>query len=184
MAYSVQTDLLLGDIATSPNMNLDAFIQNASDEIDARLGAIYVVPLIQSNFAGWVWSIVKQMANKIATGRILLAINSAGENTAINAYGFSLLKEGLCTLEEIVAGRIELPGATGVATPPSADGNGPTILNYDQYSGVDTFYDNVMDPPLVPTIVPYFQPWWRPGRYGGIGPPHGVQDPSPGKRTP
>lgn len=172
----------MGDIQAGSNVNLDAFVQNASDEMDSKLGFLYEVPFVQAHFAPWVWTLIKQTANKIATGRLLLALNSGGEASAENAYGAGLLKEGLTALQEMVTGSMVLPGATPVASPSSTDGNGPTILVADQFSGVDTFYSNVMDPPLVP---PYNSPWtpfWRPGRRGGIGPLHGVEVPTPGTR--
>lgn len=172
----------MGDIQAGSNTNLDAFIQGASDEMDSKLGFLYEVPFIQANFAPWVWTLIKQTANKIATGRLLLALNSGGEQSAENAYGASLLKEGLSTLQEMVTGGMTLPGATPVASPTTVDGNGPTILVADQFSAVETFYDNIMHPPIIPPFQSPWEPFWRPGRHGGIGPLHGVQDPEPGTR--
>jgi hypothetical protein len=182
MAYSALNDLLIGDVAAGTNLNLQAFVQAAADEIDAKLGYRYLVPLDQNAIAPYAWASVKQCANKIASGRALMAMNASGEHTSLHAYGAALLKEGMGMLECMSSGDIPLPGALPVANPPSADGDAPTILVYDQYSAVDTFYDYVMHPPLAPIPTPYFTPYWRPGQYGGFGPPSGPQDPGPPSR--
>ncbi len=93
----------------------------------------------------------------IATGRLLLALN-IGDTDKLHAYGYKMLQEGLALLTQIVEGQVPLDGA------PRPDGvddaaPGAQIINYDEMSAVDAFYDRTMrqQPGSPYTLV------WAPG---------------------
>lgn len=161
-----------------------AFVQAASDEMDSKLGSIYVVPIDVSTVQNYVWLRLKNINLKLASGRLLMAMDAAGEHTALHSYGSSLVSEAMQDLACIVGGRDELAGAPRVANPSSVDGDGPTILNADRQSGVDAFYDYVNRPGWEPNRPSVWTPWWRPGPAGGYGPVSGDNTPQPGTRDP
>lgn len=169
-AYCKVTDLLVGDLELSARVDPQAFVDNASDEINSKLGYLYVVPIDTNAVPNFIALRLKSINAKIATGRLIMAITSGGEDDTVNAYGLALYKEGTMDLACIVSGREELTGATAAATDTSTDGNAPSILVADAQSGVDAFYDYVNRPVFVPDFQPPWTPYYKPGVQGGSGP--------------
>lgn len=155
--YSEVTDLLVGDMTIGGGVDKDRFVQDATDEVNSRLGFVYVLPLDPAP-AEHITLMLKRCANLIATGRLILAVASGGEDTALHAYGESLLREGQNLLEAIACGQVDL-GAAKV--PVHTDGNAPIITQADSVSAVDAFYSYVngySDPGITGN------PIWTPNR--------------------
>lgn len=143
MAYSEVNDLLLGDMTISSAVDKQAFITDASDEIDSKIGVRYVTPLTLTSLADHSRKLIKRISNHLASARLLMAVASAGEDNQVQAYALFLLKGAESDLCAIAEGQLDLVGATPQDTF-TESGNGPSITNFDQDSAVDTFYRNVM----------------------------------------
>lgn len=161
MPYSAASDLLLGDIPLSAALDRTKFVVDAADEIDSYIGSRYVTPIDTSANTQVVRHsvlLLKRLNNFLATGRLILAIDAGGEDTALHAYGARLVNESLRALREIADGSVDIEGA--VLHDPSYVGDpGPAIVNYDKTSAVDAFYSRVMVPDDGP--LPYLD--WTPG---------------------
>lgn len=151
MTYSEVDDLLLGDITLSSRARPDKYVQDATDEINSCLGFRYVLPLdldleSEVGIPYYAQLVLKQCANKLASGRLIMALASGDEDTSMHAYGWSLVQEGMITLNGLCSGMIDLPNA--VAVNPVAVGRdvGPALGNQDASSAVDAFYAFVTDP--------------------------------------
>lgn len=161
--YCGKDDLLLGDIPIGSGTRQEAFLQDATDEINVTLGGLYVVPFDVSE-AGPLSvrsrTFIKRAAAFLATGRMIMAVDAGGEDTTLHAYGLSLVREALGWLAMITSGQITLDGAE--PTPTNSDGNtGPTIKNTDAVSSMDAFYDRMMNPEKDMWVLPYRD--WAPG---------------------
>lgn len=152
MPYSLSSDLLIGDIPLPSYISSDAYVQAAADEIDAVVGQIYVTPVVvQTSAINRVTTLIlKKLNNFLASGRIILALDAAGQNDRLHAYGMYLIKESQGILVAISDGKILLPGAQLVVT--NTGGTAPTILNAEKASLVDAFYEN-----FNPAIPPWVQ---------------------------
>lgn len=139
--YAKQSDLLLGDLAISPSIPMDDILRAASDEIDARLGELYVVPLagLTSHHA----TLVKLICARLASGRLILAAAIGGEDRTLHAYGESLIRDAYNDLNMIATGKIILTGVQEVAGQGNSD-NMPGIVNYDSDSVVTSFERTIM----------------------------------------
>lgn len=151
--YSEVADLLVGDVTIGGGIDRDKFVQSATEEIDSRLGFIYVLPLTPSP-SSHIALLLKRCANLIASGRLFMAIAAGSEDNAVHAYGESLLREGQSILESIACGQVDL-GVTKVTV--QSEGNAPSITNVDDGSPFDAFYNFVtpgnFPTPLVSTPV-------------------------------
>lgn len=160
MAYSLVTDLLIGEIPTPAYIDVDKYIASAADEIDAVIGQIYITPVVvQSSPANRATTLIlKKLNNFLASGRIILAMDSGGENKQLHQYGLYLVKEAEAILKAISTGMIVLNGGQPITIGGGA--TAPTILNSDAASIVDTFYDNfnAENPPWVHGIVRFADP--------------------------
>jgi len=138
MAYCATTDLLAGDI---PLTGLDAakFVNDAADEIDSQIGFRYLTP-VASDAARPVLLLLKRINAHLATGRMIMAADAAGQRSELHAYGESLVREALASLAAIAGGMVDLP-----VTPFPSNANdqveaGPLIYNVDPVSQVEAFY--------------------------------------------
>lgn len=143
MAYSTKEDLLIGDVPLAPRYGDGSkFVDLAADEIDAEIGHIYVTPVDLADTPGNrpARLLLKKINNFIASGRIVLDMSLAGEDTQLQSYGRSLLSEGVSLLQQISNGGIVLTGAELL---PGTDDNpkGPSVSNEDPASLVESFYD-------------------------------------------
>ena len=162
MAYSSVDDLLLGSIPLSSVFSKEKYVEDAGDEIDSYIGVLYDTPVDISD-AGPVARhsilLLKRINNFLATGRIILAIDAGGEDTALHAYGLRMVNEALASLTQVASGAIPLDGAVRI---PTANANtGPSIKNADAASAVDAFYNRVMVPESGAYGLPYRD--WAPG---------------------
>lgn len=153
MAYSATTDLLTGDIPLPAYLSAQKFVDDASDEIDSRLGFIYQTPIdvdAPTTVTRPVILLLKRINNWLASGRLLLAAAASQEDSQLHAYAYSLVKDAQAGLDAIVSGEIILEGAAsavgdGVATIVNA----PLISNGDAESMVDAFYQRLTNPAFV-----------------------------------
>ena len=132
--YCKANELLVGDIGGLDGLK-DTFITMASEEIDGMVGFVYALPLpVLSLHVGLV---IKNIARKLASGRLLLSQAAGGEDSQVHAYGQSLIDEAFRDLWAIRNGTIDLgvPKITVAST-----GDAPTIIEGDAVSGVDAYY--------------------------------------------
>jgi phage gp36-like protein len=155
--YSQVTDLLTGDLTIGGGVNKDRYVQDATDEINSRIGFMYLLPLTPTP-ATHILLTLKRCANLIATGRMILALGVGGEDGSQHSYGESLLHEGQMLLSAIECGQISL-GCDKIAV--QGDGNAPTILQTDSLSSVDAFYGFV-NGLTAPGLLG--EPIWTPGQ--------------------
>lgn len=134
MAYAGVDDLLLGDVRLSSRINPLRFINDAAEEIDARVGLIYRLPLV--GLEPHAQSMLKRINAHLATGRLLLAIDG-GNDDNLHAYGRDLINGALADLAMIANGLIALAGAEKLS---GVLGNtSPAVINQDAYSATAAF---------------------------------------------
>lgn len=145
--YSEVKDLLLGEIAAPDNSMQQKYVQDASDEVDSKLGFIYVTPIVIDPNGEFRASalLLKRIANYLATGRLILANAASREEQFLNAYGADLVKQATVALDALVSGTMPLPGAT-LNNPDDKGVSGPIINNLDAQSNVESFYAFATDP--------------------------------------
>lgn len=148
--YSTVDDLLLGDMTIPGYVSKQAYVDNAADEIDSRLGYVYATPFDVSDTSTMIRParlMIKRIAAHLSSGRLVLAIAIASEDRQVHAYGKSLIDEALATLDKIAEGQIPLVGAEPLdPDASSAPPSGPAILNIDQFSQVEAFYQQMAQP--------------------------------------
>lgn len=155
--YCKPEDLLLGDLGGVEDMS-QRYIDLAANEMDSMIGYVYILPLPFTGLPVHQQLILTNIALKLASGRLILAQAVGSEDSAVHAYGKSLIDEAMRDLWAIRNQTIDLtaPKVEGGA---SVGGDAPVILEGDLYSGVDSFYDWMSNP-----ARQYFNsPIWRPG---------------------
>ena len=159
-AYSSKDDLLVGGIPTPAYLNLDKLVQDASDEIDSKIGFRYETPInigTGTPLERPAQLLLKRINNFLATGRLILQVASPEEDTQLHAYGWNLVKEATAALDAIASGQIDLEGA--VERDQTADVAVPLIDNLDPESNVEAFYNRIGNPNYVyPPLVRYTNP--------------------------
>lgn len=152
--YSETGDLLLGDLP-SPR-DAEKYVQDATDEINSKLGFRYVVPIVvdQSVPANLpTILLLKRINNHLASGRLVCAKAASGSQQEVHQYGLSLIREAELALNQLVSGEMTLPGATFQSSDDVGQ-SGPIISNIDAASNVEAFYGMVTTPGGYPG-----QPW-------------------------
>jgi len=143
--YCATTDLLLGQIPLPQYLTKEQAIGDAADEIDAHLGFVYVIPIAtDAPVSPVVKLILKRINAALASGRLILQLDSGGEESKLHAYGLSLVTEATKAIEWIASGKQVLPGVPPVN--PGSDFSGPLIYNKDAESSVEAFYDRIANP--------------------------------------
>lgn len=140
MSYCTDEDLLIGDLEVGANAGLQGFVQDGADEIDMRLGGRYVLPL-STSLPAHQSKLLKWINVRLATGRFFMAIGEAGENGTVNPYGVALLKEGQRVLDQLANGQMDLDSPRLAI---ASGASGPGIIQKDETSPVDAFYDLTM----------------------------------------
>jgi hypothetical protein len=145
VAYCSAADLLIGNIPVPRGVSAEQYVQAAADEIDAALGQMFETPILidPSNISLRPSTLVlKQINAKLASGRLIMAADAGGQDTQLHAYGLSLVREAQASLTELRSSSDSLPGAVVIVAENADDSAGlPRILNYDQTSQVDFFYE-------------------------------------------
>lgn len=136
--YSTISDLFVGDI-TIDTATKQQHVDRAADEVDSRLGFMYVTPFTQGALSRPGWLFIQRLANFIASGRLLLEIDQAGEGMMIHAYGKRLLDDAEECISYVLDGKIDLL-PTDPSDPDIQAVHGATVRNLDPYSQVEAFY--------------------------------------------
>lgn len=140
MAYSTVDDLIVGDMMISARVDKNKFVNDAAEEIDSKLGFLYVLPL--APLALHESTLLKQINNKLASGRLILTLDIAGEETVLHAYGLRLITEAMNDLMLLANGTINL--SSTMTTTSALRDNVPGIYNHDEESAVDIFEAHVL----------------------------------------
>jgi hypothetical protein len=146
VAYSEVADLLLGDLILSARVDKQKFINDAAEEMDAKLGFLYKTPVVIPDAeAGNRHQalLLKQINNKLASGRLILTLDIPQEHGTLHAYGLRLVKEATEELLLIANGTVDLAadraeGGTGIVD------RRPEILVYDEESLLLGFENTVL----------------------------------------
>ena len=150
MAYSLVSDLLIGDLVLSDTINPQTFVDAAADEIDARVGNLYALPLV--GLAPHQLLMLKKISNNLATGRLVMATNIGHEDGAVHAYAQSLIDEANRFLSMIENGMYAL-GADKITG--DEQSRLPATINRDAESPFTVFEDFTLARKNV---------YWRPGQ--------------------
>ncbi len=153
MPYSAVGDLFLGDTILGSGVDPQAFVDGAADEIDSKIGWLYVTPVDLDGDALAMPPIpvlprheallLKGINNKLASGRLILTLDIAGEGTTLHAYGARLVKEAMDELLLIANGALDL-SAPRVAIPDAdAVNRSPGVVNLDEESLLIPFYQTI-----------------------------------------
>jgi phage gp36-like protein len=155
--YCNSDNLLLGNIPLPAGLDPDNFVADAADEIDSIIGFRYVTPVVESpadppayELARPVLLLLKRINVWLASGRLILAVDSAGEDTQLHAYGNKLVNDAMSTLTMIRDGKIDLVGAPTIEEDSPASHDGPVFYNADASSAVDDFYGDCG--PMAPNL--------------------------------
>lgn len=172
MTYSEVADLLLGDIPTPKDA--EKYVNDATDEIDSKLGMRYVTPIVVDETVAANRStplILKRINNLLASGRLICAKAASASQQEVNSYGLSMITDALVALNQLMAGDITLPGAAFL-NEGDVGQSGPMISNLDAESNVESFYSMVTTPAAFtgqpyPVIYPSGSPYYSGGGYRG-----------------
>lgn len=144
--YSSDADLMLGEIPLPRYIDKEKVIQEATDEIDSHIGFAYKTPVDMTEngpVARPARLLLKRIAAHLSSGRIIMAIDSSGQDDELQAYGIYLIREAQKELKSIVNGGIELTGAERAPRSESGRVTAPLINNIDPYSQVEAFYSAI-----------------------------------------
>lgn len=149
MAYSSDSDLLIGNIPLPGYISPTKIVDDAADEIDSQLGFIYVTPI--SAYEGGPLTrparlLLKRINNNLASGRLILQLASSDENRQVHAYGWQLIEEATAALKCIREGEVVLEGAERLPNAVTEAVTVPLIANVDSESSVEAFYDRIGNP--------------------------------------
>lgn len=147
MAYSVVGDLLIGDVQVGTFLSPQSFVDEAADEMNARIGMLYELPL-PTTLPTHLLILLKLINNRIASGRLIMAAAVGGEDRELHAYGESLVRDAYDDLKKILDGAIALDGAEKRDT--GNYGHGPSVNGGDEVSWVSVFEEWAYPPVLVP----------------------------------
>lgn len=153
-AYCKSGDLLIGDVALGTGTSRDGFIRDAADEMDARIGFVYVLPLV--GLQPHALLLLKMINARLASGRLLMSLASVAEDHDVHRYGEWLIKEAYADLSNICNQTINLVGAVAINDPSPVTAS---IYNHDAESAIDIFEDAFMRQSNISTLPA----WWQPG---------------------
>jgi hypothetical protein len=145
--YCKDSDLLIGDVVLK---NYDALttkhIDAAADEIDAAIGAAYATPVDAAGVSRQGWLLLKKIAIYIASGKLLMETDQAGEGTKVHDYALWLLQQAGAALDAISKGDVNLRPTIENANLDSTRGK-VLVNNLDGYSQVESFSGWAAPPP-------------------------------------
>lgn len=146
------------------NVTWDSLAETASNEVDSNIGVRYVTPITVSPMdpetrAAAYW--LQNVTALVAAARLMLSISAPGSQDTANNYGQYLLRNAQQLMNDVINGKVDLPGAEELASNGSVI-QGATILNPDRYSQVDLYYENMMPDGIMPGFdEPRSQAWPR-----------------------
>lgn len=162
-AYCAVEDLVVGNVPLPSSSNVEVYIKNAADEIDASLGHVYATPITPDptveNSRITVLTL-KNINAHLASGRILTALTAGGEDNSVHAYGLLLIRGALDALRQLATGDPQLFGAQKITNYSESKRRGG-VYNVDEYSQVETFTQVAMPKGLIPQpVLPVLYPYW------------------------
>jgi hypothetical protein len=109
MPYCEETDLLLGDDILMPSsLSKPKFVAMAASDMDAKLGYVYVVPIVTTSMPVHQKNLLKSINAKLASGRLIMAQAMASQDSAVHQYALYLIKEAEMDLMTIANGTVDL----------------------------------------------------------------------------
>lgn len=141
----------------------ESMAETASNEVDSNIGVRYVTPVVVSPVdpetrAAAYW--LQNVTALVAAARLMLSTAAPGSQDTANQYGQYLLRNAQQLMQDVVSGKVDLPGAEEISSNDSTI-QGATILNGDRYSQVDLYYDNFMPDGILPGREPRGAIWPR-----------------------
>jgi hypothetical protein len=161
-SYCETADLLLGNVPVPATA--DKYVTAAADEMDSRLGLLYVTPVVldESNPVQRPGALLLKRINSwLASGRLLMALDAAGEDDQVHQYAKRLVDEALAGLEMIIKGDVNLPGAEPINPEPGSRITGPLASWGDDTSPVEAYdatFGNQAAIALTRDRLPYYGP--------------------------
>lgn len=144
-AYCAPSDVSTGNVPLPRKLGSESvvkqhYIEKAADDIDGKLGAIFELPLAyeEGSFEA-LW--LKRVNKYLAIGQLVIDAAAGGEDTQLHAYGFHHLREANKALDDALAGKVFLSFNKREGDPSDSD-TGPSILNKEPASYVDSFYQS------------------------------------------
>jgi hypothetical protein len=139
-----------GNIPLPSYIDKQKFVNDAADEIDSKIGFLYQTPIdVTDDPSNPVVRparlLLKRLNAILATGRMILAIDSSGEDDKLHAYGWSLVREATAAINNIADGDTPLDGAV-LVDPTANSAKAAMIFNVDAESNVEAFYDRIANP--------------------------------------
>ncbi|ANA87251.1 hypothetical protein SEA_GIBBLES_16 [Gordonia phage Gibbles] len=161
MAYCEVNDVQIGNIALprglgTPEVIKQRYINDTADDIDAKLGAIFALPL-EPEPGSFTAAALKRINKYLAIGKLVIDAAAGGEDTQLHAYGFHHLREGNKAIEDILAGKIVLDLSPSEDADPDDQPTGPSVINKEPGSFVDAFYGHSLHPSNMPGGLVYPQ---------------------------
>lgn len=166
--YSEVGDLLTGNVPMPDYLSPEKYVQDAANEIDSKIGFLYQTPIdvsTNSDVPRPARLLLQRINNFLASGRLLMAAASGGEDDRVHAYGFYLVQQATLALDALALGDPMLEGAVPIDTGEAAAITSIIVNNLDPESNVEAFYDRVMNPS-------YFYGGWEAEQY--VVPVHGL----------
>lgn len=139
--YCESEDLLLGNVPIPESAG--RYIQDAADEMDSLLGLRYVTPVILDvniPVQRPAFLLLKRINSWLASGRLLMALDAAGEDDQVHQYAKRLVDDALAGLRMLTEGEITLPGAEPINTEAPRT-TGPVASWGDDTSIVEAYDD-------------------------------------------
>lgn len=135
-AYCTSADLLLGNVPVPSDAQ--KYIDAAAEEIDSHIGFKYQTPVVVGNSPEQrpIELLLKRLNAWLASGRLILALDGAGEDDQLHTYGAYLVTQVNETLAKIMDGSITLPGVPP-SSPEGSIQTGPMMANGEEASFVD-----------------------------------------------
>lgn len=155
MAYCEAGDLLLGNIPTQ-SVDSEKYVNDACDEIDSKLGFMYATPIVvdEAPQNRPTRLMLKRLNVWLASGRLIMALDSGGQDDQLHQYALYLVSEATKTLEAILNGEIVLPGVDPASPDSTGIVTGPQQVNGDDYSLVEAYGSVFGDPAKIALTAP------------------------------
>lgn len=152
--------MLVGDVLLPAGFNKVKYINEATDEIDSKLGFIYQLPLVgpgepPAALPPHEVLMLKVISNKLASGRLIMDVAMAGERQSVHAYGRRLVDEATNDLMLLANGVVDLHAVRLDSAVAQEASKLPSIQNVDEESLLLGFENTVLRS----------EPWYsRPGK--------------------
>lgn len=159
-SYCEVEDLVLGNVPVP--VSAGKYVQDAADEMDSRLGLLYVTPIVLDESVPTqrpAFLLLKRINAWLASGRLIMALDAAGEDDQLHQYAERLVNEAMAAIKMIIEREIDLPGAEPVNPGESSSVTGPIASWGDDTSPVEA-YDSTFGNPasiaMTRTRLPYY----------------------------